>query len=52
LKLARAAEDALTQVIWRDDSQIVSEVLLKVYADSNPARLEVTIRPMNPDIEH
>lgn len=31
LKLARAVEDALTGVVWRDDSQIVDERLLKVY---------------------
>ena len=31
LKLTRAVEDALTGIIWRDDSQIVQEVLSKVY---------------------
>lgn len=29
LKLARAAEDALTGIIWNDDAQIVTEVLRK-----------------------
>jgi Holliday junction resolvase RusA-like endonuclease len=29
LKLARAVEDALTGIVWRDDSQIVSERLWK-----------------------
>jgi crossover junction endodeoxyribonuclease RusA len=33
LKIARAAEDALTHVLWDDDSAIVSERLEKVYAD-------------------
>jgi len=33
LKLARAAEDALTGVLWLDDSQIVCEVLDKAYGD-------------------
>lgn len=33
LKIARAAEDALTGVLWPDDSQIVAERLDKVYAD-------------------
>jgi len=33
LKLARCAEDALTGVVWRDDSQIVKEHLEKVYGD-------------------
>lgn len=31
LKLARAVEDALTDVIWNDDSQIVSELIYKFY---------------------
>jgi Holliday junction resolvase RusA-like endonuclease len=33
LKLARAAEDALTTVLWHDDAQIVSERLDKAYGD-------------------
>lgn len=33
LKLARAAEDALTGVLWLDDSQIVDEWLHKVFGD-------------------
>lgn len=33
LKLARGVEDALTGVIWRDDAQIVSEYLIKEFAD-------------------
>jgi Holliday junction resolvase RusA-like endonuclease len=31
LKLARAVEDALTGIIWRDDAQVVSEHLCKLY---------------------
>jgi len=31
LKLARAVEDALTGVVWRDDAQIVDEMLRKRY---------------------
>ena len=33
LKMARAVEDALTGVLWRDDAQIVTEILTKRYAD-------------------
>lgn len=33
LKLARAAEDALTGIVWRDDSQIVTETLRKRYGE-------------------
>lgn len=32
LKLARGVEDALTNVLWRDDAQIVDEHLHKVYS--------------------
>ena len=42
LKLARAVEDALSQVVYRDDSQIVTERLQKRYGE--PARVEVEIR--------
>lgn len=41
LKLARAVEDALTGIIWRDDSQIVDELLYKSYGE--PARVEIVI---------
>lgn len=44
LKLARAAEDALTGIVWRDDSQIVDERLLKVWGA--PERLEVVVRAL------
>ena len=33
LKLARGVEDAITGIIWVDDSQIVSETLTKQYSD-------------------
>lgn len=41
LKLARAVEDALTRVIWRDDCQIVNEVIGKAWGE--PARVEISI---------
>lgn len=44
LKLARAIEDALTAIVYRDDSQIVREVLEKHYGE--PARVEVEVRRM------
>jgi Holliday junction resolvase RusA-like endonuclease len=44
LKLSRAIEDALTGVIYQDDSQITSEVLMKRYAsDGEPVRCDVKI---------
>lgn len=44
LKLARGVEDALTGVVWRDDSQIVAEMLVKDWGE--PARCEIVIEPM------
>ncbi len=44
LKLARAVEDACTGIIWRDDSQIVTESLAKRYGE--PARVEVIVSPV------
>lgn len=42
LKLARGVEDALSGLVYRDDSQIVDEYLHKRYGD--PARCEITVR--------
>jgi Holliday junction resolvase RusA-like endonuclease len=44
LKLARAVEDALTGVLWRDDSQIVDERLRKFWGE--PARVVITVMPL------
>jgi Holliday junction resolvase RusA-like endonuclease len=44
LKLARGVEDSLKAVIYRDDSQIVSEHLLKRYGE--PASVEVRIEQL------
>jgi Holliday junction resolvase RusA-like endonuclease len=41
LKLARAVEDALTGVVWRDDALIVDEQLVKRYGEQ--ARLVVFV---------
>lgn len=42
LKLARAVEDALSGIAYRDDAQIVTEVLEKRYG--TPERVEIMIR--------
>lgn len=44
LKLARGTEDAMTGVVYADDSQIVSEVLVKQYGE--PARVDVVIEEL------
>ena len=41
LKLARGVEDALTGVVWGDDSQVTRELLVKAYAE--PERVEVEV---------
>ena len=35
-KLFRALEDALTGIVWKDDAQVVRQVISKVYADLGP----------------
>lgn len=41
LKLARAVEDAIAGIVYRDDAQIVAETLLKRYGD--PARCDIVV---------
>jgi Holliday junction resolvase RusA-like endonuclease len=41
LKLARAAEDALTGIVWADDAQIVVERLGKVFGPREGCRVRV-----------
>lgn len=45
LKQARAAEDALTSIVYRDDAQIVDEHLYKRFGV--PERLEIVVRRMD-----
>lgn len=45
LKLARAVEDALTGIVYRDDAQIAREILDKFYGE--PARVEVRVRRLD-----
>lgn len=44
LKLARAVEDALTGIVYKDDARIVSEVLRKQWG--GPERVEITVMPL------
>jgi Holliday junction resolvase RusA-like endonuclease len=47
LKLARAVEDACTGILWRDDSQIVEELLAKRYAAvGGPIGVYVRVAPV------
>jgi Holliday junction resolvase len=50
LKLARGCEDALTGIIYKDDSQIVSEYLVKVYEVNRGPGVEILIRKSEEDI--
>jgi crossover junction endodeoxyribonuclease RusA len=45
LKLARAVEDALTRILYTDDSRIVTHVIRKRFAVDSPPRVELEIRP-------
>ncbi len=49
LKLGRAIEDALTGVVWRDDSQIVRHVINKGYGER--AEVAVVIFPLDDRVE-
>lgn len=40
-KLLRAAEDALTGIVWRDDSQVVTQFAQKVYGPHDCAYISV-----------
>lgn len=42
LKMARAIEDALTGVVWKDDSQIAVEVLTKRYGDKPGCQVSIS----------
>lgn len=44
LKLTRAVEDACTGIVWKDDSQIVDERIVKCYGDKPGVRIKV-LRP-------
>jgi Holliday junction resolvase RusA-like endonuclease len=44
LKLARGVEDSLSGIVWKDDSQIVDEHIVKFYGE--PARVEIAVRAM------
>lgn len=48
LKLARSTEDAMTGVIWRDDSATVDLVLSKRYVSKDPG-VEIEITALNDD---
>lgn len=41
LKLARAVEDALTGIVWKDDAQIVVETIAKRF--DLPIRVDITV---------
>jgi Holliday junction resolvase RusA-like endonuclease len=45
LKLARAVEDALSGIVYRDDAQIAREILDKFYGE--PARVEIRVRQLD-----
>ena len=48
-KYIRAVEDACTSILWRDDSQVVTQVARKFYG--HPERCEVVVQTINHDVE-
>ncbi len=46
-KLVRAVSDALTGIVFADDSQVVDAVVRKRYADRGPVRLELSVRALD-----
>jgi Holliday junction resolvase RusA-like endonuclease len=51
LKLARAVEDALTGIVWVDDSQITIENLSKAYGDYTGTGCAVSITELSNTIQ-
>lgn len=51
LKLARAVEDALSGIVYRDDAQITCEVLQKAYT-TGQARTEIRVVPVHEPGQH
>jgi len=50
-KLLRSVEDALTNVLWRDDSQVVETVMMKRYtAIGELPRVEIWVEPTVGDV--
>ena len=49
LKLARAAEDALTGIVWHDDAAIVDERLRKVWGDREGCTVTVRLLSVEAD---
>jgi Holliday junction resolvase RusA-like endonuclease len=46
-KLVRSCKDALTKVLWQDDSQVVAISATKAYAlDGEPPRVTITVAPI------
>jgi len=43
-KLTRAVLDALTGIVYADDSQVVEMVVSRYYADGSPVRCEIVVR--------
>lgn len=43
-KLMRPLEDALTGIVWKDDSRIVEQVVRKSYGDPPRAEVKVVVK--------
>lgn len=52
-KLTRALEDSLTGIVWRDDSQVVEQLLSKRYGEPERAEVKVVVltAPVAPEVK-
>lgn len=42
-KLFRSTEDAMTGVIWKDDAQVVEQIITKRYSETPGARISIEV---------
>lgn len=47
-KLWRSTEDALTGIVWKDDSKIVVQTVAKVFADGRASGVEIKVTEAQP----
>jgi Holliday junction resolvase RusA-like endonuclease len=49
-KLIRSTEDALTKILWKDDTQVIMQVAIKKYTTDKPGA-DILVEEMTPEME-
>ena len=49
-KMIRSTEDALTKILWKDDTQVIMQVVIKKYTDDKPGA-DILVTEMTPEME-